>query len=239
MRSSHFGPIVRLVPQALAALILSACGSGTGTGNASDPSATADAATSETAAQLRQRHRGEAAPAISGSPAASVVVGQAYAFHPTTTDPGGARLAFSIVNQPAWATFSTSTGALTGTPASANVGAYADIVIRVSDAYGSSSLAAFSISVDPPPVTTGSATLSWTAPTQNTDGTGLTDLTSFTIFYGTSSSALTQTINVPGGTSTSYVISNLSAGTYYFAVAANASDGTQSARSAIGSKTIT
>jgi hypothetical protein len=87
--------------------------------------------------------------------------------------------------------------------------------------------------------TTGMATLSWVAPTLNTNGTAVTDLTSYTIYYGTSSTALTQSVNVPGGTSTSYVVSSLSAGTWFFAVAANASDGTQSAKSTIGSKTIT
>jgi hypothetical protein len=83
-----------------------------------------------------------------------------------------------------------------------------------------------------------SATLSWTAPTENTDGTLLTDLAGYTIYYGSSAGALTQTIQVSDASATSYEIDNLSSGTYYFAVAANASDGTESARSSVASKTI-
>jgi hypothetical protein len=43
---------------------------------------------------------------------------------------------------------------------------------------------------------------------------------------------------VSDASATSYEIDNLSSGTYYFAVAANASDGTESARSSVASKTI-
>ena len=38
-------------------------------------------------------------------------------------------LTYSIANLPSWATFSTSTGRLTGTPAASNVGTYANIMI--------------------------------------------------------------------------------------------------------------
>jgi hypothetical protein len=84
----------------------------------------------------------------------------------------------------------------------------------------------------------GTASLSWTAPTENTDGTPLTDLAGYTIFYGVSPSALTQTIEVTDPSATSYVVSNLNSGTYYFTVAANASDGTESAQSPVGSLAI-
>jgi Fibronectin type III domain len=86
--------------------------------------------------------------------------------------------------------------------------------------------------------TTGSASLSWTTPTQNTNGTPLTDLAGYTIYYGTSPSELTQTIQLADPSATSYVINNLSAGTYYFAVAAYTTVATQSAQSSVGSKTI-
>jgi len=85
---------------------------------------------------------------------------------------------------------------------------------------------------------TGSATLTWVAPVQNTDGTLLNDLSGYTIFYGTDSASLTETIKITNATQTTYVINNLSAGTYYFSVAANASDGTQSNQSNVVSKTI-
>ena len=80
------------------------------------------------------------------------------------------------------------------------------------------------------------ATLSWAAPTTNTDGTPVTPLSGYTIYYGTSPSALSQSIPA-SATATSYEITGLAPGTWYFAVAANAKVGTKSAMSNIGSDT--
>ncbi|WP_189608066.1 beta strand repeat-containing protein [Saccharospirillum salsuginis] len=88
------------------------------------------------------------APTISGSPATSVNEDSAYSFTPTANDVDlDASLTFSIANKPSWATFSTSTGALTGTPANDDVGDYSDIVISVSDGTASTDLASFDITV--------------------------------------------------------------------------------------------
>jgi hypothetical protein len=86
--------------------------------------------------------------------------------------------------------------------------------------------------------TTGTATLTWVVPTHNTDGTPVTTLTGFHIYYGTTEGALTQSIVISGATTTSYEITGLTSGTWYFTVAADAADGTQSAPSSVGSKTI-
>jgi hypothetical protein len=80
------------------------------------------------------------------------------------------------------------------------------------------------------------ATVSWEAPTTNTDGTPLTPLSGYTIYYGTSPSALSHSIPA-SATATSYEITGLAPGTWYFAVAANAKVGTKSAMSNIGSGT--
>ena len=85
---------------------------------------------------------------------------------------------------------------------------------------------------------TGTATLSWVPPTENTDGTAVTTLTGYHIYYGTSQGELTQSIAASGATTTSYEITGLSSGTWYFAVAADAADGSESAQSDVGSKTI-
>lgn len=87
------------------------------------------------------------APSISGTPAAQVVAGNAYSFSPTASDPDGDPLSFSIANRPAWLSFNTSTGVLSGTPQSGDVGTYTNILISVSDGLLSDSLAAFSIEV--------------------------------------------------------------------------------------------
>ena len=85
---------------------------------------------------------------------------------------------------------------------------------------------------------TGSATVNWTKPTKNTDGTSLTDLSGFKVVYGNSSSSLTQSKSVSGATATSTSIGSLGAGTWYFAVRAVNAQGAESANSNVGSKTI-
>jgi Putative Ig domain/Right handed beta helix region/IPT/TIG domain len=98
------------------------------------------------------------APKIGGSPATSVKAGSAYSFTPAASDANGDKLTFAIANKPGWASFNTTTGQLSGTPSSSNVGTTSGIVISVSDGKVSTSLAAFSIAVTsssttPPPST--------------------------------------------------------------------------------------
>ncbi len=89
-----------------------------------------------------------------------------------------------------------------------------------------------------PPPAAGSATLSWQAPATNTDGSALTDLAGYHIYYGTSSANLDQIINVASVGITTYVIDNLSAGTYYFEISAYTTAGIEGAMSPTVSKTI-
>ena len=87
------------------------------------------------------------APTISGTPASAVVAGQAYAFTPSAADPDGDTLSFAIVNRPPWASFSASTGRLSGTPTSSSAGEYGQIGITVSDGKSQASLTPFSVTV--------------------------------------------------------------------------------------------
>jgi hypothetical protein len=176
------------------------------------------------------------APTISGTPATSVNTGSAYSFRPTAADADGDTLTFSISNKPAWAAFSTANGQLSGTPAAADAGSYANIVITASDGKASTALPAFAIAVNQAAIK--STTLSWAAPTQNTDGTTLTNLAGFRIYYGTSASALNQTIQVANPSVSTYVIDGLAPATYYFAVRAYTSAGAESANSNVASKTL-
>lgn len=84
----------------------------------------------------------------------------------------------------------------------------------------------------------GSATLTWTAPTQNSNGTALTNLAGYHIYYGTSTGSLSNEINITSPGTLTYVVSNLSTGTWYFAVAAYTNTGLEGAMSNVGSKTI-
>lgn len=177
-------------------------------------------------------------PLISGTPTTSVSAGSAYSFTPTASDPDGDPLTFSVQNKPDWASFNSSTGRLSGTPTNSNAGTYSNIVISVSDGQGGSAqLPAFWITVNGV-VTTGSATLSWQPPTENVDGSPLTNLAGYRVVWGTSQNALNQSAQLANPGLTSYVIENLAAGTWYFAVRAYNSDGLESALSNVVSKTI-
>jgi hypothetical protein len=176
------------------------------------------------------------APTISGTPTTSVNAGSAFAFRPTAADADGDTLTFAISNRPAWATFSAATGQLSGTPTAASAGTYSNIVIRVSDGTASAALAAFSIAVVD--VSIGAATLSWTPPTTNTDGSTLTTLAGYRIAYGASAASLTQTIQLGNAGVSSYVVENLAPGTYYFAVRAYTSSGAESANSNVVTKNV-
>jgi Putative Ig domain len=179
------------------------------------------------------------APTISGTPPKTVVAGSLYSFTPTAKDANGDTLAFSITNKPAWATFSTTTGKLSGTPSSAQTGTYSNIVIKVSDGKGgSASLPAFSIAVSSGSTSSGSATLSWMPPTENTNGTTLTNLAGYRIYYGTSSGAMTQRITVANAGTARYVVDGLAAGTWYFSVRAYTTAGVESTGSNTATKTV-
>jgi hypothetical protein len=170
------------------------------------------------------------APTISGTPAASVTIGAAYAFHPAATAAGGKTLTFAIKNKPAWAAFDAASGTLSGTPVAANVGTYAQISISVSDGVASASLAPFSIGVAQPEA---KVTLSWTTPTSNTNGTTATDLAGYRIYYGSKATDLNQVVTVEGAEVTDYSFRQLSAGTWYFAVVAYNSEKVESGLSAV------
>ncbi|VAW68261.1 hypothetical protein MNBD_GAMMA09-1772 [hydrothermal vent metagenome] len=85
---------------------------------------------------------------------------------------------------------------------------------------------------------TGVASLSWTPPIENTDGSALTNLAGYKIYYGTTSGVYPDVITINNVGISAYVIENLSNGqTYYFVVSAFNSDGIESAYSTVGSKT--
>jgi hypothetical protein len=179
-----------------------------------------------------------ALPSIGGAPATSATVGVAYSFIPSASDPDGQRLTFSIVNGPSWAQFDTATGRLTGTPGTANVGTTTSgIVISATDGQDSVSLPAFSLAVVNP-VPRGSATLSWSPPTSNVDGTPVTNLAGYRVKYGQQASNLSETVSVPSPGITSVVIENLSTGTWYFAVSAYTTANIESDLSNLAQKTL-
>src|SRR5882724_2539585 len=84
----------------------------------------------------------------------------------------------------------------------------------------------------------GVATLDWMPPTENSDGSVLTNLAGYTVYYGTSASNLTQSVKITNPGLSAYTLSNLSSGTWYFALTSYSSTGVESARSGVASTTI-
>ena len=82
-----------------------------------------------------------------------------------------------------------------------------------------------------------SATVTWTLPAQNTDGSALTNLASTKVYYGTEMGALTtsRTVAVPATTT---AFTGLAPGTWRFQASAVNASGVESARSAVVQKVI-
>ena len=179
---------------------------------------------------------GNSAPRITGAPITSVLQGTSYSFAPSATDADGNTLTFSVANLPPWATFDASTGRLTGTPTAANVGAYNNVTISVSDGTASAALAAFNIQVVATAL--GSTTLSWTPPTQNTDGSPLTNLAGYKVYWGTSQDKLSNSVTIPNPGLATYVVNHLTPAQWYFVVTAYSSTGMESGYSNTVAKTI-
>lgn len=167
-----------------------------------------------------------ASPVLYGTPAANVAIGTLYSFRPNASDSDGDTLTFSIANKPAWAAFNTSTGVLSGTPGSGDVGTTTGIKISVTDGTASASLAPFAITVQSPGNLSG--TLSWTPPTTDAYGNALSNLAGYNIYYGTQPRTYSTTIRLGNPGLTRYTIEGLQAGTYYFAVSAISADGIES-----------
>ena len=142
----------------------------------------------------------------------------------------------TIANAPGWVAFNTSTGRLSGTPDSSQVGEYIDISLSVSDGKARSTLGPFSISVDA--IVNGTATLSWQPPTQRTDGSVLYNLAGYHILWGSSPGSYTNRIRLDNPGLTSYVVENLASGTWYFVMTALDATGAESDYSPVRSKTI-
>lgn len=202
------------------ALVLAGCGGGGGDSTAGSQDGTT----------------GNAAPTIQGQPGSSVLTGQAYSFQPSANDPNGDALTFSVTNLPDWASFNASTGRISGTPTASDVATYSGITIRVSDGSASATLGPFSIDVTGGG--SGVASVSWVPPTQNSDGSALTDLAGYMVLYGRSVDDLGQSVSLTNPSLSTYTVENLTSGTWFFAVVAVNAAGGSSQLSNVASKTI-
>lgn len=85
---------------------------------------------------------------------------------------------------------------------------------------------------------TGTATLSWMPPRRNSDGSALSNLAGYYIYYGTSPTNLNRAIKLSDPYMTTYTVDGLTPGTYYFSIVAFTTTGIKSRPSQTGSTTI-
>lgn len=175
-------------------------------------------------------------PVISGTPDGMAVVGEQFSFTPDARDPEGRPLKFTVRNRPPWAHFRSSDGRLSGVPGPDELGSYVEIVISASDGESKARLAEFAIDV----VGSGdrSATLSWYPPTDNADGSPLTDLSGYRIYYGRHKKKLDKSIELDNPGLSRYLVEGLTPGHWYFAMTSVNRKGVESQRSEVVNKKV-
>ena len=216
---SRGGTLAAAYPLLLAGLLLGGCG---GEENGQYASLSAVAASLTGTAVVGQQ----------------AVVGQRWNYQPSIANPDGASMTVMASNLPDWMTLNQSTGLLEGTPGEGDVRTWTNIQLTVNIGQQSTRLPALSVTVVAQGAAMGTATVTWSAPTQRVDGSPIGELAGYRVLYGTSSRNYDHAVelNTPG--INRYVLEGLGSGTWYFAVQAITSDGLKSAPSREVSKTI-
>lgn len=159
-----------------------------------------------------------------------------FSVNPTTVSSGNsATLSWTSSNASTCSASGAWSGSkpVSGTQSSGTLNATSTYTLTCTGDGGTTSRSA---SVTVTTAATGSAILSWTAPTTNEDGSALT-LSGFNIYQGASSGNL-QALATVDAVTLAYTVNNLASGMYYFAVTAVDVNGVESAYSNIESKTI-
>jgi hypothetical protein len=214
-----------------ACLVLSACGGGSGGQYRSPGAGTAYPPPNPGESTIRPPSD-NASPQISGTPATATTVDSTWRFRPATNEPDGDAVQFFVENAPPWMEFDPATGELEGTPGEGDLGTYSNIVISVTDGLVTVSLPPFSVEVLPPGSPIGSATLSWTPPTERVDGTPVGSLAGYRVLYGRGARQYDHAAEIDNPSITRYVVESLAPGNWFFAVTVRTADGLESAPSA-------
>jgi hypothetical protein len=83
-----------------------------------------------------------------------------------------------------------------------------------------------------------SAILTWQPPAMNADGSPLTDLAAFKVYWGTTQGAYSQSTRISNAAARSHTVTGLGKGTWYFVVTALNAQGVESPYSNVWSKTV-
>ena len=89
-----------------------------------------------------------------------------------------------------------------------------------------------------PQLASGVASLQWEVPPSKVSGEPLDDLAGYRILYGRSSSDLDHSVLIKDPAVTSYQISKLTSGVWYFAVVAVSSNGLEGPPTTLATKSI-
>ena len=173
-------------------------------------------------------------PELTGTPEVALAQ-EAYFFSPQLSGTSSA-FAFSAENLPAWADIDSADGTVSGIPGTSDVGLHEGIMIVATD--GGTTLELGPLTIEVWSVGDRSVTVNWQPPSENEDGTVLSDLAGFTVRYGRSDTSFDSVVDVSNPGLTSFVVDGLVPGTYYFTTTAYNAAGSESEPSAIASGTI-
>jgi hypothetical protein len=120
----------------------------------------------------------------------------------------------------------------------AAAGLLLEIVMVILPACGGDGGGTTAESPAPLALVSGTATLSWDPVTTDTSGKTLMNLAGYKIHYGTSAQAMSSVEVLDNPNQTTYVLTDLVPGTWFFAVSAYTTSGEESGLSDIASKTI-
>ena len=180
-----------------------------------------------------------APPSIELAGVADAQVGATFDYQPVARDPESDTLRFTAVNLPAWASLDPTSGHISGTPGPNDAGLYESVSITVADATHKVVTAPFSITVNPAPeLASGVASLQWEVPPSKVSGEPLDDLAGYRILYGRSSSDLDHSVLITDPAVTSYQVSKVTSGVWYFAVVAVSSNGLEGPPTTLATKSI-
>ncbi len=166
------------------------------------------------------------APTITGLAVTAAEVGRPYAFQPTASDADGDTLTFSIQQKPTWASFDTTSGTLSWNTGGGGRWHLFKRIDQRKRRHTQRHLAglrhhgcALVIKERDPELD---------GPVHEHDGTALSDLAGYTVFYGMASRAYSASIKLSGAAASSVVIEGLAAGTWYFSIKSTNVSGVES-----------
>ena len=80
--------------------------------------------------------------------------------------------------------------------------------------------------------------MTWQPPALNSDGSPLTDLAAFKVYWGTTPGTYSKSTKISSAAARTYTVGGLTKGTWYFVVTALNSKGVESPYSNVWSKTV-